>query len=71
MLVSTLTTIAEANNGTLYESKGGCTKPTVQDADLTNYQTVTDVSQRQFWMKIPVPDYYAHWTQMDLNALWS
>jgi hypothetical protein len=58
------------DDGTFVEN-GGSTKPTVQDVDLTNYQTVTDVSQRQFWMKMPNPDHFADWTQVDLNALWS
>jgi hypothetical protein len=59
------------NEDGTFAKNGGCTKPTVQDVDLTNYQTVTDVSQRQFWMKIPVPDYYADWTHLDLKALWA
>ena len=50
---------------------GGCTKPTLQDADSTNYQTVFDVQRRQLWMKVPAPDYFADWTHFDLNALWS
>jgi hypothetical protein len=56
-------------DGTLAEN-GGCTKLTVRHADLTVYQTVTDLSQRQFWMKIPVPDIFTDWNQFDLNALW-
>jgi hypothetical protein len=56
-------------DGTFAEN-GGCTKPTVQDADLTNYQIVTNVSQRQIWMKIPNPDHFADWTHIDLNELW-
>jgi hypothetical protein len=57
-------------DGTFAEN-GGCTKPTLQDADLTNYQTVTDVSRRQVWLKIPVPDYFADWTRFDLEELWA
>lgn len=54
-----------------FAENGGCTKPTKQDADLTNHQTVTDVANRKIWMKIPVPDYYADWTEVDLKALWA
>ena len=50
---------------------GGCTKPTLQDADSTNYQTVFDVQRRQLWMKVPAPTAFADWTHFDLNALWS
>ena len=53
-----------------FAENGGCTKPTMQDADLTNYQTVTDVSRRQFWLKTPGPDYFADWTHFDLKELW-
>jgi hypothetical protein len=49
---------------------GGCTKPTKQDADLTTHQMVTDVKGRKVWLKVPVPDYFADWTEVDLNALW-
>ncbi len=53
-----------------FAEKGGATKPAKQDADLTNYQTVFDVKQRQVWLKIPVPEYYVDWTPFDLNELW-
>jgi hypothetical protein len=53
-----------------FAKNGGATKPTKQDADLTNYQTVCDLKQRQMWFKIPVPDYFADWTHFDLNELW-
>lgn len=54
-----------------FAENGGSTKPTKQDADLTNYQMVTDLSRRQIWLKIPVPDYFADWTHFDLKALWA
>jgi len=57
-------------DGTFAEN-GGSTKPTKQDADLTNYQMVTDLSRRQIWLKIPVPDYFADWTHFDLKELWA
>lgn len=56
-------------DGTFAEN-GGATKPTNQDADLTNHQIVTDVKRRQVWLKIPGPDYFADWTHFDLNELW-
>lgn len=56
-------------DGTFAEN-GGCTKPTKQDADLTTHQMVTDVKGRKVWLKVPVPDYFADWTEVDLNALW-
>lgn len=54
-----------------FAENGGCTKPTKQDADLTTHQMVTDVKGRKVWLKVPVPDYFADWTEVDLNALWS
>ncbi|MDX8339040.1 C45 family peptidase [Draconibacterium sp. IB214405] len=53
-----------------FAENGGATKPAKQDADLTNYQMVCDVKNRQVWLKIPVPDYFADWTKIDLNKLW-
>ena len=53
-----------------FAENGGSTKPTKQDADLTNYQMVTDVSARKIWIKIPVPNYFADWTEVDLKELW-
>jgi hypothetical protein len=50
---------------------GGATKPTKQDADSTNYQTVVDTRRRQLWIKIPSPDHFADWTHFDLPELWS
>lgn len=53
-----------------FRENGGCTKPTLQDADSTNYQVVTDVQRRQVWLKVPAPTAFADWTQFDLNELW-
>lgn len=53
-----------------FAEKGGSTKPIKQDADLTNYQMVTDVKGRKIWIKVPVPDYFADWTEVDLKELW-
>lgn len=54
-----------------FAEPGGCTKPTLQDADSTNHQVVVDVQRRQMWLKVPAPDHFADWTHFDLPALWS
>lgn len=54
-----------------FAENGGCTKPTKQDADLTTHQIVTDVKNRKVWLKVPVPDYFADWTEVDLKELWA
>ncbi len=54
-----------------FAENGGATKPTNQDADLTNHTMVTDVKRRKVWMKVPVPDYFADWTAVDLTELWN
>lgn len=58
----------------LFEADGtlgkGCTKPTKMDSDQTTHQVVTDVAQRQLWLKVPNPDYFVDWTHFDLKALW-
>jgi hypothetical protein len=48
-------------DGKFFEN-GGATKPTLQDADVTNYQTVFDVKRREMWMKVPSPTAFADWT---------
>ena len=53
-----------------FAKNGGATKPTNQDADLTNYQTVFDIKQREVWLKIPGPNFYREWTHFDLKELW-
>ena len=53
-----------------FKENGGCTKPALQDADLTNYQTVFDINAQKVWIKIPVPEYFADWTEINLNELW-
>ena len=52
----------------LFREKGGPTKPTVQDVDLTNYQIVTDLNALQVWLKIPRK---GDWRQIDLKALFA
>lgn len=56
-------------DGTFAEN-GGCTKPLKQDADLTNHTVVTDVKARKMWIKVPVPEHFQDWTEIDLGALW-
>ena len=58
------------NEDSSFAEGGGATKPAKQDADLTCHQMVTDVKRRTIWMKVPVPDYFADWTEVDLKALW-
>ena len=53
-----------------FAENGGATKPTKQDADLTTHQMVADVRQRKVWLKVPVPDFFADWTEIDLKPLW-
>ena len=57
------------NEDRSFAKNGGCTKPTKQDADLTNYQILTDLSRRQIWLKVPFPGYFADWTHFDLEKL--
>ena len=54
-----------------FAENGDCTKPTMQDTDLTTHQMVTDVKGRKVWLTVPVPDYFADWTEGDMNALWN
>lgn len=60
----------------LFEADGttigkGCTKPTKVDADQTTHQVVTDVSRREFWLKIPNPHHFADWKRINLKKLWT
>jgi hypothetical protein len=52
-----------------FADNGGATKPTKQDADVTNSQTVFDIKRRQMWMKVPSPTAFADWTHFDLNDM--
>ncbi|UTB32466.1 MAG: C45 family autoproteolytic acyltransferase/hydrolase [Methanobacterium sp. ERen5] len=58
----------------LFEEDGtigrGCTKPTKVDVDQTTHQIVTDITRREFWLKIPNPDSFADWTHINLKELW-
>jgi len=59
------------NEDGTFRNNGGCTKPTKQDADQTTHQMVTDISQRKIWLKIPNPEYFNDWVEIDLKKLWS
>jgi len=52
----------------LFREKGGPTKPTVQDVDLTNYQIVTDLNALQVWLKIPRK---GDWRLIDLKSMFA
>ena len=52
-------------DGTFREG-GGATKPTKQDADLTDHQMVTTPDDLQIWIKIPLR---TEWRHVDLKAL--
>ncbi|WP_044201109.1 C45 family peptidase [Flammeovirga sp. OC4] len=58
------------NEDDSFKENGGCTKPALQDADLTVYQTVFDIHNQKVYMKVPVPEYFADWTEIDLKTLW-
>ncbi|KXX71576.1 C45 family peptidase [Flammeovirga sp. SJP92] len=53
-----------------FKENGGSTKPLKQDADITVYQTVFDIHNQKAYLKIPVAEYFADWTEIDLNELW-
>ncbi|MBB3697213.1 hypothetical protein KMW28_20800 [Flammeovirga yaeyamensis] len=58
------------NEDGTFKENGGCTKPAKQDADLTVYQTVFDINNQKVFLKVPVPEFFADWTEIDLNELW-
>ncbi|MCL1065820.1 C45 family autoproteolytic acyltransferase/hydrolase [Shewanella olleyana] len=55
-------------DGTLKE-KGGVTKPKNQDVDLTNYQTITDLTELEMWIKLPVLG--DDWCHIDLKEMFN
>ena len=48
----------------------GSTKPIKVDVDQTTHQVVTDVTRREFWLKVPNPENFADWTNINLKELW-
>ncbi|PWJ38530.1 C45 family autoproteolytic acyltransferase/hydolase [Sediminitomix flava] len=59
------------NEDDSFKENGGCTKPALQDADLTVYQTVFDINEQKVYLKVPVPEYFADWTMIDLKELFN
>ena len=51
-----------------FAKKGGATKPTKQDADLTDHQIVTSPSELKVWLKIPLK---TEWRYVDLKSLFN
>jgi hypothetical protein len=58
------------NEDGTFKKDGGATKPTKQDADLTNYQIVTDLNEQQVWLKIPQAG-KGDWRHVDLKAMFT
>lgn len=56
------------NKDGTFREKGGVTKPTKQDADLTDHQIVTKPGDLQVWLKIPLK---TEWRHVDLKALFT
>jgi hypothetical protein len=51
-----------------FRENGGPTKPTKQDADLTDHQIVADLADLQVWLKIPQK---TDWRHVDLKPLFA
>ena len=56
------------NQDGTFRENGGVTKPTKQDADLTDHQIVTKPSELQVWVKIPLQ---TEWRHIDLKTLFT
>ena len=54
------------NDDGTFKENGGPTKPTKQDADLTNHQIVTNPKTLDVWLKIPLK---TEWRHVDLKTL--
>lgn len=52
-----------------FKENGGVTKPTNQDVDLTNYQTVADLNELQLWVKLPALGEESDWAHIDVKSL--
>ncbi len=52
-----------------FKENGGVTKPTNQDVDLTNYQTVADLNELQLWVKLPALGEETDWAHIDVKSL--
>ena len=52
-----------------FRENGGPTKPTKQDADLTNYSIAADLNNLQLWVRLPPSN--GDWQHVDLKALFA
>ena len=57
------------NEDGTFKENGGATKPTKQDADLTNYQVVSDLTNLELWVKLPALK--TEWRHLDLKQLFA
>ena len=56
------------NEDDSFKENGGCTKPTKQDADLTNYQMVNDIAAMKTYLKCPTR---TEWREIDVGKLFA
>ena len=57
------------NEDGTFKKNGGAAKPSKQDADLTNFQVVSDLSNLELWIKLPV--FKTEWLHIDLKELFA
>jgi hypothetical protein len=57
------------NEDGTFKKNGGATKPTNQDADLTNYTVVSDLNTLETWVKLPPPEVKTDWRYINLKTL--
>jgi len=57
------------NEDGTFKENGGVTKPSKQDADLTNFQMVSDLSNLEVWLKVPPRQ--TDWRHVDLKPLFA
>jgi hypothetical protein len=57
------------NEDGTFKENGGATKPSLQDADLTNYTMVSDLSTLEVWLNIP--PLKSGWRHVDLRPLFA
>ncbi|MFZ0258072.1 MAG: hypothetical protein WAN46_21095 [Gammaproteobacteria bacterium] len=57
------------NEDETFKENGGATKPAQLDADLTNYQVVSDLSNLEVWLKLP--PLKTEWRHVDLKSLFT
>lgn len=57
------------NEDGTFRENGGATKPSKQDADLTNYTIVADLKNSQLWVRLPPTN--GDWQHFDLKSLFT